>query len=36
MNKDKLVKGFILTTMIGLYVIVSLISTLHVITFFDG
>ena len=35
MNKDKLVKGFILTTMIGLYVIVSLISTLHVITFFE-
>ena len=35
MNKDKLVKGFILTTMIGLYVIVSLISTLHVIEFFE-
>lgn len=35
MNKDKLVRGFILSTMIGLYVIVSLISTLHVITFFE-
>lgn len=34
MNKDKLVRGFILSTMIGLYVIVSLISTLHVIEFF--
>lgn len=35
MNKDKLVRGFILSTMIGLYVIVSLISTLHVIEFFE-
>lgn len=35
MNKDKLLRGFILSTMIGLYVIVSLISTLHVIEFFE-
>ncbi len=35
MNKEKFVKGFILSTMIGLYVIVSLISTLHVIEFFE-
>lgn len=35
MNKEKFVRGFILSTMIGLYVIVSLISTLHVIEFFE-
>jgi hypothetical protein len=35
MNKEKFAKGFILSTMIGLYVIVSLISTLHVIEFFE-
>ena len=35
MNTEKFTKGFILTTMIGLYVIVSLISTLHVIEFFE-
>lgn len=35
MNKEKFVKGFILSTMIGLYIIVSLISTLHVIEFFE-
>jgi hypothetical protein len=35
MNREKFVKGFILSTMIGLYVIVSLISTLHVIEFFE-
>lgn len=35
MNKEKFTKGFILSTMIGLYVIVSLISTLHVIEFFE-
>ena len=35
MSKEKFVKGFILTTMIGLYIIVSLISTLHVIEFFE-
>jgi hypothetical protein len=34
MNTEKFTKGFILSTMIGLYVIVSLISTLHVIEFF--
>jgi hypothetical protein len=35
MNKEKLTKGFILGTMIGLYIIVSIISTFHVITFFE-
>lgn len=35
MSKEKFAKGFILSTMIGLYVIVSLISTLHVIEFFE-
>ncbi len=35
MNREKFVKGFILSTMIGLYIIVSLISTLHVIEFFE-
>lgn len=35
MSKDKLAKGFILSTMIGLYIIVSIISTLHVIEFFE-
>ena len=35
MKKEKFVKGFILSTMIGLYIIVSLISTLHVIEFFE-
>jgi hypothetical protein len=35
MNKEKFVRGFILSTMIGLYIIVSLISTLHVIEFFE-
>jgi hypothetical protein len=35
MNKEKFIKGFILSTMIGLYAIVSLISTLHVIEFFE-
>jgi hypothetical protein len=35
MNKEKLTEGFILSTMIGLYVIVSIISTLHVIEFFE-
>lgn len=35
MNRNKLVRGFVLSTMIGLYIIVSLISTLHVIEFFE-
>lgn len=35
MNLNKFIQGFIFTTMIGLYVIVSLISTLHVIEFFE-
>lgn len=35
MNKENFAKGFILSTMIGLYIIVSLISTLHVIEFFE-
>ena len=35
MNMNKFIKGFIFSTMIGLYVIVSLISTLHVIEFFE-
>jgi hypothetical protein len=34
MTKENFAKGFILITMIGLYVIVSIISTLHVIEFF--
>ncbi len=34
MNKETFIKGFVLSTMIGLYIIVSLISTLHVIEFF--
>jgi hypothetical protein len=35
MNKENFIRGFILSTMIGLYIIVSLISTLHVIEFFE-
>jgi hypothetical protein len=35
MNKQKIVKGFIIGTMVSLYAIVSLISTIHVIDFFD-
>jgi len=35
MYKEKFAKGFILSTMIGLYAIVSIISTLHVIEFFE-
>jgi hypothetical protein len=34
MNKEKFIKGFVLSTMVGLYIIVSLISTLHVVEFF--
>jgi hypothetical protein len=33
--KDKLVNGFIISTFVGLYLIVSVISTIHVIEFFE-
>lgn len=35
MNKEKFSRGLVLSTMVGLYIIVSLISTLHVIEFFE-
>jgi hypothetical protein len=34
-DRNKLVNGFIITTFVGLYVIVSAISTIHVINFFE-
>ena len=34
-KKDKLVNGFIISTFVGLYLIVSVISTIHVIEFFE-
>ncbi len=34
MSKSNLVKGFIITTFVSLYLIVSIISTIHVIDFF--
>lgn len=34
-KKDKLVSGFIISTFVGLYLIVSVISTIHVIEFFE-
>jgi hypothetical protein len=33
-NKDKLIRGFVITTFVVLYLIVSVISTIHVIDFF--
>lgn len=35
MNKDKLVNGFIIGTFVSLYLLVSIISTIHVIDFFE-
>ncbi len=35
MKKDKLLHGFIITTFVSLYLIVSIISTIHVIDFFS-
>lgn len=33
-NKDKIIRGFVITTFVVLYLIVSVISTIHVIDFF--
>lgn len=35
MNKDKIVNGFIIGTFVSLYLLVSIISTIHVIDFFE-
>lgn len=35
MNKDKLIRGFIIGTFVSLYLLVSIISTIHVIDFFE-
>ena len=35
MNKNKLVNGFIISTFVGLYILVSVVSTIHVIDFFE-
>lgn len=35
MDKNKLVSGFIIGTFVGLYVLVSIVSTIHVIDFFE-
>lgn len=35
MNKDKLIRGFIIGTFVSLYILVSVISTIHVIDFFE-
>tara|TARA_R110000803_G_scaffold128149_1_gene195533 strand:+ start:392 stop:901 length:510 start_codon:yes stop_codon:yes gene_type:complete len=35
MDKSKLVNGFIIGTFVGLYVLVSIVSTIHVIDFFE-
>jgi len=35
MNKNKLVNGFIIGTFVSLYVLVSVVSTIHVIDFFS-
>jgi len=35
MNKNKLVKGFVIGTFVMLYLLVSIISTIHVIDFFE-
>lgn len=34
MNRNNLIRGFIITTFVSLYLVVSLISTIHVIDFF--
>ena len=34
-SKNKLVNGFIIGTFVGLYLLVSIISTIHVIDFFE-
>jgi hypothetical protein len=35
MDKSKLISGFIITTFVSLYVLVSVVSTIHVIDFFE-
>lgn len=35
MNKNKLVNGFIIGTFVSLYILVSIVSTIHVIDFFE-
>tara|TARA_B110000114_G_scaffold139202_1_gene146678 strand:+ start:477 stop:986 length:510 start_codon:yes stop_codon:yes gene_type:complete len=35
MDKSKLVNGFIIGTFVGLYILVSIVSTIHVVDFFE-